>query len=847
MINCFQLKKRLPLLCALIAGQTTVGQAKISITEIMQSNFGGVIDYYNEYPDSWVEIHNTSSEDIDLEGFAIAEKNVLDSAYVIPESFVVPADGYFLIFCDNENMKQHTNFKLNSDKPGALYLWDANGVLQDSLHYPEMISPEVSFGRLTDNPDSLSHFRISTPRSANNNTYTEQVLKKVDFSVDGGLKTEAFYLKLSVKGDCPKNTVIRYTTDGSEPTESSDLFADSIYISKTTVVRAKPFSDSAISKISKTQSYIFDREEKRPPIISISCDNKYLNDGKIGILSDSKYYAEHHPDNPPKYEWMGDENFYYNWRRPINVEFYSGDSLDTGFNQLSETRVSGNTSRHDAYAKSLVIYANKRFGDKHFKGALFKNIKSKVDKQKSMTIRNAGRERYYSISDNVSQTAIGRFAKYYDVDFQAHLSVRLYINGSFVEYMHLLERDNEDFVWANHKESDVECVETGNGLNANWFDKESFPNYANFMDIYQSKKSTYKQMDDVLDISAFMNMLSTQAYFGNVDFPYNNASIWYGKQGTKKWRWILKDMDAAIQDPEYPYYNFILRKDPFEDIEWANNPLACEIFQKMFSLEKFKQPYIDRTCVLSGSVFSHKTMTSLLDSLVNEMSMVMRKSEFRSFANEMESAYEWNKKRQIFYDNDLSQFFHLGDTVRLTINSLQNDSLIYINNNPLVNNKFDGHFFVDRDLYLTHNNKLDIYGLDIPDTDELNYLDLGNLKKTEDSTNTRWTISYIQNETRVYEHYSNDYLHYKIPSGVSDVYITDGYMNDDPLASSPIVTSRVPEDMTYLVYSVGGIFVGRYSYAELLERKQQDDINVVVVLDSMGKKVYSFKLLKSID
>ena len=299
--------------------------ANVSITEIMQSNFGGVIDYYNEFPDSWVEVHNSSEQDIDLKEYSISEVNDIDSAYTLPESFVVPANGYALIYCDKMEIKQHTDFRLNSDKPGTVYLWDNKGNLVDSLHYPEMISPEVSYGRLPDNPDSLSYFRIATPEKENNNTYTERVLKKVDFSVDGGVKKDPFYLKLSLKGDCPKDALIRYTTDGSEPTESSILFQDSIFISKTTVVRAKSFSDSAVSKISKTQTYLFDTDYTIP-IVNVVCNPDYLYSKKIGIFSSSNSYYISHYDNPPQKSWMGDANYLYNWRRPVNVEYYSGDS-----------------------------------------------------------------------------------------------------------------------------------------------------------------------------------------------------------------------------------------------------------------------------------------------------------------------------------------------------------------------------------------------------------------------------------------------------------------------------------------------------------------------------------------
>ncbi|MEE1177410.1 MAG: lamin tail domain-containing protein, partial [Paludibacteraceae bacterium] len=99
----------------LLSGWVGQLQAGITITEVMQSNFGGVLDYYNEFPDSWVEIYNSGEKDVDLNGFSIGELNDLDSAYVIPESFVVPADRYFLIYCDKENIKQHTHFRLNSD------------------------------------------------------------------------------------------------------------------------------------------------------------------------------------------------------------------------------------------------------------------------------------------------------------------------------------------------------------------------------------------------------------------------------------------------------------------------------------------------------------------------------------------------------------------------------------------------------------------------------------------------------------------------------------------------------------------------------------------------------------
>lgn len=831
------------LLLALCTGQTYAG---VRITEIMQSNFGGVIDYYNEFPDSWVEIHNSGSEGIDLKGYSISKKNNIDSAYTIPISLSVPADGYTLIYCDKENIKQHTDFRLNSDKPGTVYLWDSQGVLQDSMSYPEMISPEVSWGRLSDNPDSLSHFRIATPGEANNNTHTERILKKVDFSVDGGVKKEAFYLKLSMKGDYPGDAVIRYTTDGSEPNNTSNIFRDSIPIYKNTVIRAKPFSDSAISKISKTQTYIFDRDDKMP-IISIACDESYLYSNQIGIMSSSEKYAQTHPDNLPWRSWMGLQNYFYDWRRPINIEYYSG-GLGVDFNQLSETRVSGNISRHEAQVKSLVVYANKRFGDKHFKGAFWEHLKPDANKQKSMTIRSCNAsDKSFALRDMLSQTAIGRFAKYYDVDFQAQRNVQLYINGEFQQIMHLQERDNDDYVWANHNVTDIEALETKDGIYNDLFSPEEFPNYIHFENTFKSPNSTYQEMADLLDINAFMNFVTSQAYFSNTDFPYNNVSLWYDKQGTKKWRWILKDLDATIHSFNFSYYNFLLRVEPFEDDEWANSEVACKVYQKMFSLEKFKQPYIDRACVLAGTAFSKENITYMLDSLVEDMSLALTMNELEDYIDKVEYIRTWNENKNSFYYYDLGHFFGLGDTTQLTIRSRQEDSLIFFNNNPLIENKFDGFFFEGRDLYLTHNNTLDLYGLEAPNTNDINYLYLGEMIETSDSAATRWTVIYDMEGQHISEHYANENLHYKIPSGAKNVYITDGYVGNGTTMVEPVLASRAPEDLIYMVYSVEGVFIGKYNHSELRDFRQNEEICIVVVLDSMGHKLYSLKLLKGVE
>ena len=45
--------------------------AQIVINEIMQSNIDCIMDDMNEFPDSWVELYNNSSQSVNLSNFKI--------------------------------------------------------------------------------------------------------------------------------------------------------------------------------------------------------------------------------------------------------------------------------------------------------------------------------------------------------------------------------------------------------------------------------------------------------------------------------------------------------------------------------------------------------------------------------------------------------------------------------------------------------------------------------------------------------------------------------------------------------------------------------------------------------
>lgn len=92
-------------------------------------------------------------------------------------------------------------------------------------------------------------------------------LPQLDASVPGGLCEAPFSLKLTAASE---GALIRYTLDGTEPTlKNGDVYSAPLRISGTTLLRAAEFKDGARGSVVTTHSYLFLdeilRQPKEPP------------------------------------------------------------------------------------------------------------------------------------------------------------------------------------------------------------------------------------------------------------------------------------------------------------------------------------------------------------------------------------------------------------------------------------------------------------------------------------------------------------------------------------------------------------------------------------------------------
>ena len=719
--------KRIPLkkttTALALATSIATAPAQVVINELMQSNIDCIMDDINEFPDSWVELYNSGTTSVNLNQYAISDKDNADKAWKLPGITLKPGK-HILVYCDKVENGLHTPFRLESGKGCNVYLFNNGKVIDKVEGLKKQPAPNIAYGRKTDAGDTWGYMATPTPAATNCGETCKDILGSPVFSEKGRVMKngKAFKLELSLP-EGSEGAEIRYTTNGSEPTRTSYLYSSPINISKTTVVKAKLFQDGKLSPRSSTQSYIFFTRDITLPVISISTDNKYFYDNKIGIYVDGTYQS-------------GKKNYEFDWRRPTNIEFFFEPEQESQINQLCETRIMGGATRGNKM-KSLAVYANKRFGAKRLDYEFFPDQRPGITDFKSIALRNAGND----FDGLYQRDAIIQCntAKHVDIDYQAWRPAIVYINGQYTGMLNIRERSNEDNIYTNYDGlEDLDMFENWGELKEGTWD-----NYNAFKAFYTEHGHTLAEYEQWMDTMEFLNLMLVNLFYNNRDFPGNNIVMWRPTEEGGRWRWIMKDTDFGlglygvsasfntikwIYDPNY---------DP--GTNWANQYDHTRLFRRLMEDSDFKREFIDRAAIYMGDWLNSRGTFAVWNPMYD-----MIKYEYPyhrelvnkwwpNYTEEMNNARNWIANRPSYFYKYLAEYYHLGTPLPLTVNKSMDENQrgeieILMNGVKLSEAFFDGKFFKDRRMTITGSSLKDGYtitGWKVTTTDN------SNVQKTE--------------------------------------------------------------------------------------------------------------------
>ena len=684
------------LLAGLIGAASSIHAADdnstLIINELMQSNIDCTMDDLNDFPDSWVEIFNPTTETINLKDYRLGISNKANEAWQLPQK-TIASHRYAVVYCDKVGDGMHASFRLDSGK-GTIYLFKGNDVV-DQMSVKKQPAPNIAYGRKTDGSDETGYQKVPTPGATNFGVLCSNILGEPVFSKKGVVVTSSnnIQLTLSVPEGSPEGTTIRYTTDGSEPTASSKLFTEPIDISKSTIVRAKLLCDGYLSPRSTCHSYIFFPESRRLtlPVVSIMTDDSYLYDQRIGIYVDGNYSP-------------GKKNYEYDWRRPMNIEFFEGPYQNSVINQLGEMRIAGGATR-SAQFKSLAVYANKRFGTKRYDYEFFPDQKPGLKDFKSFLLRNAGNDfDYLYMRDAVIQRTM---ASHVDLDWQAWRPTIVYINGTYKGILNIRERSNEDNIYNNYDGlEDIDMIEN------DWELKEgTWDNYNAFKAFYNEHGHTLAEYAEWMDWQEYINLMVENLYYNNQDFPGNNNVIWRPRTEGGKWRWITKDTDFGLglygSAADYNTIKWLYNPNYDSSRNWGNTYEATRLFRRLMEDADFSREFIDRAAIYMGDFLNEKGTRAIWDPMYE-----MIRTEYPShrklinewwpnYNEELNNARKWLKQRTNYFYKQLADYYQLGAPTGLVINYSMEAKAITVNGITLSQKIFDGKFFANRALTIS--------------------------------------------------------------------------------------------------------------------------------------------------
>lgn len=708
---------------------------KLYINEVMQSVISGEVDNLMEYPDSWVEIYNPSSSEINMKGYYIGKYNTPSQCYRISGDFKVPAKGYKVIYCDKENdsggwggwggwggvTDLHTDFRLTNSKEGGVYLFDDNKTLVDSMHLSPMPAPDVAYGRETDGSDNLGYMLSPTRGKKNSGGLAASVLPSPLFSTPSKILEDAadgdnrVEVVMSIPDGLPGGARIRYTTDGSEPTTDSNLYTGPLTFKKNTTLKAAIFLAGHLTPPAATRTFIFHGRKLTVPVFSLTTPRKNLYDSSIGIFNTQN----------------NNSNNKNNWRRPVFMDYFAKGDGQAEFSHWCEIRVSGAASRDNAQ-RSLAVYANSRFGSKdNFRAQFWPAAKPENTHIPSFGLRASGNDfNAAHFRDGLVHMLFGLNT---DVDWQAFQPAIVYINGEYYGILNIRERSNEDNIWMNYdKLEDIVIVE-----NPQWGNQPKVGDQSLYNDFYNfinnSNSSTrFSEYASRMDIDEFSNVMIANIYMSNTDFPGNNYVLWRPSANGGKWRWMLKDIDRSfgfwyLHDLEASdhgasrdngasnaqYLRWIMRNPANilkNNYEGANSERGTLSFRKLIANSEFKDKFIDRFTIYMGDFLNINYIEGLINDIQNEMAYEMPYHKklyggsMNDWQNEVSFMKKWTSERTPEMYKQLKDVFSLNGMIATTVNLDVDDPEMFnirINGIPLQTRQFDGTLFANRKYVLS--------------------------------------------------------------------------------------------------------------------------------------------------
>ncbi len=486
-------------------------------------------------------------------------------------------------------------------------------------------------------------------------THAQETPSPPEFSIDGGIYESPFLLALNGEGK------IYYTTDGSVPDTSSQLYTSPISIGERTneiygfqgevtdtipgasTIRAAVIKNGQSSKV-VTQTYFVGSDTASffgsIPLVNLVVDPYDLWDDHNGIYTN------------------------YNYEHKVDAVFqYISTDGQSRINRAAQVKVSGHGSR-SAPKKNLRVY--------------FKNLDPEQGKYLEYDLIPGTNMNWqdddpvttfskvtFRVSDwqftNMRDVVAQEIAKFTRADTASSIPAALFLNGEYWGMYECREQYDEDYVAAHYAidnddvvfldrdwtlEPQYDALSDTGKIYTDKIDYSSGPKDGNkngrlgesyYRDQWRYIQSLcadrditdshiYSEFCALVDVDNLIDYLIVYIFSGNDDWPGNNFKLWrvteenidpnkYGADG--RWRFMVHDFDIAFESSDHQ--TLTLSALTKGDVSDARHPaFATAFLEGLLRNDEFRSEFAQRTATYLSTCMSKDNVQKIVDRLVEQ-------------------------------------------------------------------------------------------------------------------------------------------------------------------------------------------------------------------------------------
>ncbi|MBN1673756.1 MAG: chitobiase/beta-hexosaminidase C-terminal domain-containing protein [Kiritimatiellae bacterium] len=449
-------------------------------------------------------------------------------------------------------------------EPGSNEVYEV-GDVEDFLELgPNVVAVQV-FNRTLDSGDAKFDVLLETFKR----------VADTRFSHDRGFYDAGFHVTISTG---TAGATIRYTTNGTKPTESYGTVggtnACSVPITTTTCLRAAAFKSGYEPANVDTHTYLFVDDvveqpddsaggfwgptEMDPQVVNAPAYSNMIRGAlkSIPTLSIVMKRADMFDSVTGIYanpEVRGDA-----WERETSIEFIYPNDPSESFQEDCGIQLGGRSDQPKWGTKnSFNIYFRSLYGA----GKLRRQIcpGGQVAEYDVIRLRANGNDKWAASTDEAysrpeAQLIRDEFGRRAQREMGWHAAsgvfVHLYINGQYWGVYNPTERPDDGFAEAHFggESADYDVMKQGyvlvDGTNTHW---NAMINYANANNLADAAK--YAAMQDYLDIPQFIDYNIIEIYGPNMDWSSPTRAV-----SGNNWRAIRKSRNRLPGDPNWQFY-----------------------------------------------------------------------------------------------------------------------------------------------------------------------------------------------------------------------------------------------------------------------------------------------------